>query len=48
MRQFEDDPHELVVETAMDGQRYGANASRQVAELMAEKVERIQKSYLQK
>jgi hypothetical protein len=39
MRQFEDDPAELNVDTVMDGIRFGANAGRDVSLLMAERVD---------
>lgn len=46
LRQFEDDPVELTVETAMDGIRFGASAARDVSLLMADRVDQLQRGYI--
>lgn len=46
MRQFDDDPVELTVDTAMDGLRFGTSAARDVSNLMANQVDQIQRGYI--
>ena len=46
LRQFEDEPSELNVDTVMDGIRYGATQAKDVSLAMADRVDQIQRSYI--
>jgi hypothetical protein len=41
MRQYEDDPSELNVDTVMDGVKYGASLAKDVSLVMADRVDQI-------
>lgn len=47
LKQYEDDPVELVIDTGMEAVRYGQGAARDVHYIMQEKVDKLQKGYLQ-
>jgi hypothetical protein len=47
LKQYEDDPNELVIDTNMEAVRFGSNAAKDVHYIMQDKVDKLQKGYLQ-